>query len=968
MASPFSFRRTRPLLLEALEGRLPLATLYVSTLGNDANDGSSATPWRTLQKAANTVNPGDTVIVRPGSYVGFHLTRDGTAADRITFQAEDGVSITQRNATTADGINLEGADYITIENFTVNGMPRAGIRSVTNQHVIIRNNRMDQNTMWGILTGFSDDLLIEGNVASRSQVEHGIYVSNSGDRPIIRNNTSWGNRANGIHMNGDVSLGGDGIISGALVENNIIYENGVGGGSGINGDGVQNSRFQNNLIYNNHASGISLYRIDGGGGASGNVVANNTIVQASDSRWAINISDGSTSNTVVNNILYTSHSFRGSITISEDSLSGFVSDYNVVMSRFTTDDGSSVMTLAQWQATTGQDTHSIIATPSQLFVNVAASDYHLAATSPAVDAGTENQAPTADLDNVARPSGVNYDIGAYERLLSPPSYTDWGTIDFAAHDDLNVTGAETWYRFTAARTGKATVDLAFSHAAGNVNLQAFDFNLALLGSSSSSTNVERVDFDVTGAHVYYIRITGANSSVDARVTNLVNVSGTTVNVFGTAGSDAFSFTHGTSHQVTVKGVTYTYTPAQLGTLNISGGGASDTLTVALGSLNDTVTLRPGEVTVTNSDYSVSGTSLEAISVAAGAGADLASLYDAASDDTLTASPASARFAGMDFDNTTSGFDEVRAYAMAGGFDVANLTDGATNDFFDAGPASAVLRGPAFFIRGEAFDQYKALATAGGSDRANLYDGGGNDFFDAGPSSGLLRGASFYSYAERFESLNAYATTGGIDQARLYDSAGNDFFDAGPHSAVLRGSSFYSYVERFDKVFAYAQWGGTDVAKLYDGGGNDFFDAGPTSGLMQGNGWYNWADRFEEVIAFANAGGNDVANLYGSIGNDLFTTTSNVGRLAGTNYSLRAEQFEQSNVRLHQGGADLAEFRDFLTADLLFGNANLARGTVSGKQTSVFDMDEVDAYAASGQTPTSNISAIDYLYQEIGTWL
>ena len=59
-----------------------------------------------------------------------------------------------------------------------------------NHHVIIRNNTLDHNGNWGILTGFSDDLLIENNVASRSQVEHGIYVSNSGDRPVIRNNTS----------------------------------------------------------------------------------------------------------------------------------------------------------------------------------------------------------------------------------------------------------------------------------------------------------------------------------------------------------------------------------------------------------------------------------------------------------------------------------------------------------------------------------------------------------------------------------------------------------------------------------------------------------------------------------------------------------------------------------------------------------------------------------------------------------
>src|SRR5690606_3035 len=122
-------------------------------------------------------------------------------------------------------------------------------------------NTMDMNGSWGFLSGFSDDLLIENNEASRSQVEHGIYVSNSGDRPTIRGNRVWGNRANGIHMNGDASLGGDGIISGARVEKNVIHDNGTGGGSAINADGVQDSRFLNNVVYGNHAGGISLYRI-----------------------------------------------------------------------------------------------------------------------------------------------------------------------------------------------------------------------------------------------------------------------------------------------------------------------------------------------------------------------------------------------------------------------------------------------------------------------------------------------------------------------------------------------------------------------------------------------------------------------------------------------------------------------------------------------------------------------------------
>jgi hypothetical protein len=392
-----------------------LRTLYVAPTGSDQAAGTENAPWRTLQHAANTVRAGDRVIVRPGRYAGFDLRTSGTDVDPIEFRADAGVIVDAPNPVTPNhGINLEGASWIVVQGFTVTGMPRAGIRAVLNHHVTIRGNTMDANGYWGFLSGFSDDLLIEDNQASRSQVEHGIYVSNSGDRPVIRRNHVWGNHANGIHMNGDVSLGGDGIISGALVEANVIHDNGTAGGSGINADGVQASRFQNNLLYGNHAGGISLYRIDGGGASIDNVVAHNTIVQASDGRWAVNLTNGATGNTVVDNILYNAHTFRGSITVSADSRPGLTSDWNVVMDRFSIDDGNTRITLAQWRASTGQDLHSIIAVPASLFVDTAGNDYHLSGTSPARDAGLTLAEVTQDLDGVARPSGPASDIGAYE--------------------------------------------------------------------------------------------------------------------------------------------------------------------------------------------------------------------------------------------------------------------------------------------------------------------------------------------------------------------------------------------------------------------------------------------------------------------------------------------------------------------------------------------------------------------------
>jgi len=395
-------------------GAAPLRTFYVDPAGNDAAAGSDTQPWRTLQKAANTVRAGDLVIVRAGRYAGLYLTTSGTATDPITFHGDPGAIVDTQNPTTPDGINLEGASYVIVEGFTVTGVPRAGIRSVVNQHVIIRGNTGDLNGRWGVLTGFSDDILIENNVMSRSQAEHGIYVSNSGDRPVIRKNVVFGNRANGIHMNGDVSQGGDGIISGALVEDNTIFDNGLGGGSGINCDGVQGSVFRNNLLYTNHASGISLYQIDAAQPARDNQVLNNTIVMASDARWAINIQNASTGNVLRNNILFNQQSFRGSIAISADSLPGFVSDTNVVMDRFSIDGGDTRIGLAAWRAATGQDQSSLIAAPAALFVNFAGNDYHLSVTSPARDAGVTLAAVPDDLEGAPRPQGPAADIGAYE--------------------------------------------------------------------------------------------------------------------------------------------------------------------------------------------------------------------------------------------------------------------------------------------------------------------------------------------------------------------------------------------------------------------------------------------------------------------------------------------------------------------------------------------------------------------------
>jgi hypothetical protein len=54
--------------MEGLERRVLLSSWYVSPLGSDANPGSKAKPFQTIQHAADVAQPGDTVFLRRGTY------------------------------------------------------------------------------------------------------------------------------------------------------------------------------------------------------------------------------------------------------------------------------------------------------------------------------------------------------------------------------------------------------------------------------------------------------------------------------------------------------------------------------------------------------------------------------------------------------------------------------------------------------------------------------------------------------------------------------------------------------------------------------------------------------------------------------------------------------------------------------------------------------------------------------------
>ena len=76
---------------------------YVSSTGSDDADGTSAAPWRTIQKAAEVMKAGDRCIVRAGIYrEQIRPGRTGTADKPLEFIAADG-----------DEVVIAGADPVT---------------------------------------------------------------------------------------------------------------------------------------------------------------------------------------------------------------------------------------------------------------------------------------------------------------------------------------------------------------------------------------------------------------------------------------------------------------------------------------------------------------------------------------------------------------------------------------------------------------------------------------------------------------------------------------------------------------------------------------------------------------------------------------------------------------------------------------------------------------------------------------
>jgi hypothetical protein len=405
-------------------------THFVSPNGDDSAPGTSAQPWRTLQRAADVVRPGSTVVIAAGEYAGgIKINRGGTAAAPITFRAQnpDTAIVLGDQTSQPDAILITKAQWVVIDGLTVTRGKR-GIRVDQSDHVTIRRCRALDNELQGIFSDYSDDLLIEFNECAGTRKQHGIYVSNGGDRPIVRNNISRDNARCGIQLNGDgkmvrAELGarGDGVIDGAIVANNVIYRCGLelpNSAAAINLASVRNSLIASNLLFNNLGSGVALFNDNTPGavqwGSKRNQVLHNTVYfRPGEGRWCVSLKNGSTDNSVMNNLLVGGQ--RGALEF--DGRSSFMSDGNLLFSQAgpavaTNADKASYYSLAEWRAQGGQDHYSVAADPA-FPPPLSPTDLRPGSGSPALGIGVPLPAGLKDLDGRPFGAGGRWDAGCF---------------------------------------------------------------------------------------------------------------------------------------------------------------------------------------------------------------------------------------------------------------------------------------------------------------------------------------------------------------------------------------------------------------------------------------------------------------------------------------------------------------------------------------------------------------------------
>jgi parallel beta-helix repeat protein len=415
------------------------SVLYVDR-GNagcsDSGGGSLTQPFCTIRAAAGKVVGGQTVQVNAGTYPeAVNMVTSGTATAPISFTTAPGATVTvsgQANGfvisgkawiavtgfgvtkTTGYGIVVKNSTHITISEThvsysgkPVSGSTRSGIRLDNVSDSVVSQNTVDHNTDSGITVLYGSTRNdVRGNhvfmnARQYSRAAAGIRLY-SAPGNTIRNNVSHHNEDSGIE-----SYTGS---NGTLLYNNVTYDN---GDHGIDNYVVTGQRIVANSVYRNVTAGINVE-----GGSTGATIRNN-----------VSVDNGIASPRTHSNIRVDKESVSGT-TMNDDLVSLRTAGQVLLIWN-----SISYSSLASFQAATKQEARGIQADPR--WKSPSAGDFHLTASSPAIDSANSGASgqPTTDVEGNPRvddPATPNTGVG-------PRGYDDRGAYEFQGGPGLAAT-------------------------------------------------------------------------------------------------------------------------------------------------------------------------------------------------------------------------------------------------------------------------------------------------------------------------------------------------------------------------------------------------------------------------------------------------------------------------------------------------------------------------------------------------
>jgi len=416
---------------------------YVSTDGDDSSLGSISEPWATLDHAFDQIEAGDTLYLREGIFYtgGLRLENSGNTNDGYIIIS----SYPGENAV-VDGSEYEGSNgllfnqrsYFKIENIEFREFMSGNSMWITNCHHFEINNCEVHHCFYGIGVAYGSHDFTLNKVNLHHFMLYGFDATAVDDEMPCYNGTfndctshtglddeqnvdgfalGHGSQTNFVFNRCSTHSVYDGfdISSRNVTLNQCVAYNCANGGYKLWQDNISLINCQS---YNHGTTGVE---IDWNGNAKSVLLQNCTIYNAG--VWNVLVYNTNDTLQMYNCIIAGGNNIG--LCFYQEDISNYFGDHNIFhcdneartinagyVVEFSIDDIAD----GDWFAYSGQDGNSLVSyDPSlDLFEDSNNNNLSLVEDAIAIDVGTDENAPAFDFLGLRRPSGVGYDIGAFE--------------------------------------------------------------------------------------------------------------------------------------------------------------------------------------------------------------------------------------------------------------------------------------------------------------------------------------------------------------------------------------------------------------------------------------------------------------------------------------------------------------------------------------------------------------------------